>query len=367
MIIAMAYSLSVSNRFLLFNYIEEYERMKVRKSLITVVMTVALLLGTVFAGGPAQAAYAEPSAGGSEELSAKTAVTDPADFTYYYSKKYKGIYITEYIGSSTAVRVPVQIGGKDVVRVDLHNNEQPIKYLSLENSKVKYLDCMNNKITTLDLSGCKSLTTLDCKFNNLQSLNVTDCKKLKILECSCNQLKKLNLSGSQNLISLRCGSNKLTSLDVTKCKKLKELDFSSNKITKINLSKCKKIVTLDCYGTGLKSLNVSALTALKELQCSYNKLTSLNVKKNANLVLLRFDHNKIKKIDVSKCKKIYVIWAHHNPGFSGIDVSKCPKLDLLELDKKISKSKLNARLKKYDPYWSDAYDCWIYQGSGNWD
>ncbi len=54
--------------------------------------------------------------------------------------------------------------------------------------KIKYLDCKGNNLTSLDVSGCTALTELDCCDNNLTSLDVSKNTALTWLDCEDNKL-----------------------------------------------------------------------------------------------------------------------------------------------------------------------------------
>ena len=62
---------------------------------------------------------------------------------------------------------------------------QGIEYFT----ELEYLDCRFNQLTSLDVSGCTALTILFCNNNQLTSLNVSDCTNLQYVECSGNQIK----------------------------------------------------------------------------------------------------------------------------------------------------------------------------------
>ncbi len=54
--------------------------------------------------------------------------------------------------------------------------------------KIKYLDCRSNNLTSLDVSGCTALTELYCSDNNLTSLDISGCTALTELYCLGNNL-----------------------------------------------------------------------------------------------------------------------------------------------------------------------------------
>ncbi|MDH6306951.1 Leucine-rich repeat (LRR) protein [Parabacteroides sp. PF5-5] len=83
---------------------------------------------------------------------------------------------------------------------------------------------------SLDLSGCDSLTVLNCFGNALSSLDVSGCSQLTVLDCSSNALSSLDVSGCSQLTGLSCSGNALSSLDVSGCSQLAELNCYWNYI-----------------------------------------------------------------------------------------------------------------------------------------
>ena len=126
------------------------------------------------------------------------------------------------------------------------------------------------------LDGITDLTGIEA-FVSLTSLN-----------CSWNQLSSLNLSACTALTSLNCRNNYLTSLDVSANTALTGLDCSYNQLTSLDLSNNTALIVLYCYINQLTSLDVSACTALTGLRCDLNQLTSLNVKNGNNIDMVQF-------------------------------------------------------------------------------
>ena len=94
------------------------------------------------------------------------------------------------------------------------------------------LSCKQNRLNELDLKYNVNLTELDCSYNHLTTLDVSNNAKLRILECAGNGMKKLNLGDSQ-LEGLFCSDNNLTELDVSKNKYLQRLNCKNNKLRRL--------------------------------------------------------------------------------------------------------------------------------------
>ena len=174
-----------------------------------------------------------------------------------------------------------------------------LQELNLANNKFTSLNItgmMNLK--TLDVSGCSSLTTLNCYNNALTSLDVTDCSSLSNLYCQNNKLTTLgalprflrdvNLANN-NFTSLTI-TNKpvLKQLNVSNCKSLTLLDCNSNALTSLDVSGCTSMTRLSCFFNEFTSLPTLP-NSLQDLYCGHNNFTSLTVTGKTNLKLLNVD------------------------------------------------------------------------------
>ena len=142
---------------------------------------------------------------------------------------------------------------------------------------LKELQCKNNQLTSLNLSGLSNLDRLSCGSNQLTSLNFSGLTSLTNLVCYANQLTSLNFDGLTGLEYLDCGANPLTSLDVSQLTSLKALYCYSNQLTSLDVSQLTSLTTLKCYTNQLTTLDVSQLTNLTELECYNNQLSALDI------------------------------------------------------------------------------------------
>lgn len=239
-----------------------------------------------------------------------------------------------------------------------HNS---LKTLNISNNSITILNCYSNALTTLNLSGCSSLTSLDCRNNQLtalsnlpttlqslycsnnklsgtfelrwyralKTLDISNNKNLTKIDCDLNALTSLNASGCTALTSLSCYSNDLTSLNVTGCSAMTKLDCSSNDLTSLNVSSCTALTTLDCYFNDLTSLNVSGCSALTYLSCSNNEFTSLGNLPNA-LRSLYCSGNNLTTIDISNLVNLEYLYCYANR-LTSIEVANKTKLKELNV------------------------------------
>ena len=119
------------------------------------------------------------------------------------------------------------------------------------------IDCQDISIS--DLTGIEAftaITELNCRENNISSLNVSNNNALTVLICDENNMSSLNLSNNAALTMLNCDENNLTSLDVSNCTDLMILNCYDNQITSLNLSNNAALTSLHCYNNQLLCLNV---------------------------------------------------------------------------------------------------------------
>lgn len=230
------------------------------------------------------------------------------DYTIQNGDYGYGAYVTGYSGKSKAVVVPAQLGGADVVSIDLES-------LAL---------------TSLDVRADTALTYLGCDYNSLTSLDVSKNTALTQLWCIDNSLASLDVSKNTALTDFWLDGNLLISLDVSKNTALEVLECENNLLTSLDISKNTALTGLYCGGNLLASLDVSKNTALAEIQCGNNELTSLDVSANTELATLYCSDNYI--TDTSALTAWLGISGHEgqvapqNPkiGISSIAVSSIP-------------------------------------------
>lgn len=148
------------------------------------------------------------------------------------------------------------------------------------------LDCKKNNLTSLDVSNLTKLTALTCNDNQLASLDVSSLTKLSILYCQYNQLTTLDVSQNTALWNLNCSNNQLSELDVANNPKLQTLSCADNRLEALDIEKNTSLSTLYCNNNQLAELSVSKNTMLTKLYCYANRMSELDVKKNLKLKAL---------------------------------------------------------------------------------
>ena len=199
-----------------------------------------------------------------------------------------------------------------------------------ELTNVTEMDIRNKSIG--DLTGIEhftALTKLDCRWNQLTSLDVSQNTALQVLNCHNNQLTSLVLGGNTALTKLLCQNNQLTSLDVSKNTALEELDCGDNQLTSLDVSANTALKQLYCMNNPLTALDVSANTALTDLNCINTQRASLDVSKNTSLTSLLCGDNLLTSLDVSANTALTSLLCAKNQ-LASLDVSKNTALEDLD-------------------------------------
>ena len=187
-------------------------------------------------------------------------------------------------------------------------------------NKDKYLQKMFyiEGTVTKSLKGIEyftALKSLNCRMNQLTSLDVSKNTALTWLNCGGNNLTTLDLSKNTALTELNCGGNNLTSLDLSNNTALTWLDCTGNNLTSLDLSKNTALTALYCYKNKLTTLDLSKNTALTALYCSKNKLTTLDLSKNTALTELSCENNPLATLYLKKGKDIRYITYNRSDNF----------------------------------------------------
>ncbi|MCK5401046.1 MAG: T9SS type A sorting domain-containing protein [Flavobacteriaceae bacterium] len=175
--------------------------------------------------------------------------------------------------------------------IDLGYDDVLDDYVLTSNiSGVILLDLGSKNIS--DLTGIEdflSLEELDCRSNQLTSLDVSQNTALTALDCRSNQLTNLDVSQNTALSILSCLYNQITSLDVTQNTALISLYFNNNQLTSLDVSQNTILIKLGCRSNQLSSLDISKNTVLTDLYCDNNQLTSLDAKNGNNSLITTFN------------------------------------------------------------------------------
>lgn len=190
------------------------------------------------------------------------------------------------------------------------------------------LNCSYNSLTTLDISKNVALTSLSCNSNQISTLDISYNTALKSLNCSKNNLESLDLSNNNNLTSLDCSENKIETLDLTYNTKLTSVRCYKNNMSSLNVSKCENLKTLHCYNNQLTSLDLTDLNKITNIRCDENKLSELIISSEV-VKELWCNKNQLTDLNVSKMTVLEDLRCSDNPNIESLEVNS-PKLKTLD-------------------------------------
>ena len=162
--------------------------------------------------------------------------------------------------------------GSDTVMITMTLNKFGNVKISLKGSGMATVDWGNGKTTQRFSSGVTVFTHY--YFNKSNRTITIYGQDITYLNCKGNQITSLDVSGNPALKSLQCSKNRLTDLDVSKNTALTLLSCSKNQLTNLDVSRNNVLTNLVCDGNQLNTLCVSKNTALMFLNCRNNQLSA---------------------------------------------------------------------------------------------
>jgi len=134
-----------------------------------------------------------------------------------------------------------------------------------------------------------TVTELIIMFQNISDVTgIEDFTALSTLDCQWNQLNTLDLSQNNALTYLNCVGNQLTSLSFTQNTALNFLWCSSNQLINLDVTQNSALEILYCGSNQINNLNLSHNTLLSSFSCWNNDLNCLNLKNGNNTILNDF-------------------------------------------------------------------------------
>ena len=145
---------------------------------------------------------------------------------------------------------------------------------------LKKLNLFNEVTMSLDLRSCTQLEVLSCRNSDFDFINLSGLKSLKSVDCSTmtNDLTKIDLSGCTGLEYLDCSSDYyLKALDLCDCKNIKELICDFSGITTIDLKECPNLEIFSCNNCKFKNLDFSTVNSIREIYCNDNEMLTIDL------------------------------------------------------------------------------------------
>ena len=249
-------------------------------------------------------------------------------------------YVLKIVGSSVlteekAQQIEVLDVSKDNIKKVLGDRAPITSLLGIRYLRyVKDLNCSGQELKkTLNLEQNSRVEKLNCRANQLTGLWFHTGSSLRYLDCSVNQFTALNLSKNPELTELYCNGNQITALDLSANKKLQKINANCNNLTALDTRNLPELTYLDLQANfDLRSIDVSKKPKLEILNVAQGKLTSLNVKSNRKLVELKVFCNQLTALDVRSNYMLKKLSCFENQ-LTALDLSSNVSLEYLTVQK----------------------------------
>ncbi len=154
---------------------------------------------------------------------------------------------------------------------------------------------------------------------------------------NCNSMGIKSLKGIEafeNITGLRCANNSLEELVLSHNVVLEAISCYNNELVRIDITKCKRLNIIFCDKNKLRSLDVSGNIELQCLQCYDNKLERIDISKNIHLEYLYCQNNLLKTLDITNTKGLKYLNCNDNQ-IKILDVSKLKELSLFYCERNL--------------------------------
>jgi hypothetical protein len=177
----------------------------------------------------------------------------------------------------------------NIETLDCRGNNLTTLNLS-QNTQLIAFSASYNNLTDINLNNIQSLQSIDINNNQLDSLDCSSHPQLYYLMCYTNNLTFLNIENNTNLAYLSCGENQLSgNLDISHLFDLEFFACIQNQLTSINVGFHGVMTSFNCRDNNIEELDFSSCFALQQLYVDSNNLNYLNLRNNSNDILNLFE------------------------------------------------------------------------------
>jgi hypothetical protein len=161
------------------------------------------------------------------------------------------------------------------------------------------LQCYDSPIGELDCTGCVNLDTIlayNCSLTGANAVDITDCALLTYLEIYVNDLSTsgLDLSGCVSLTFLDCNSALLPALDISFCPLLVTCIVSGNSMGAVTVNNPSMTdLILDNQAVGIGNLDLSTCGSITNLRAQSAGITAIDIGPSVNYVQVDLSNNAI--------------------------------------------------------------------------
>lgn len=163
----------------------------------------------------------------------------------------------------------------------------------------------------VNIADMKSLTYTMVNASNIQKLSVQNDKVLNHLEVQGGTYDDISIQDLSKLKTLSVDGVATKTFSLGKCNGLQRLFLKNFLLNKFDFSAYKKLKYVEATKLGLKKVTLNN-PALKDLNISSNKLKTINLSKCKKLQTLNVKNNQLKTIDLLKCKAMKKLAAQKN-------------------------------------------------------
>lgn len=186
-------------------------------------------------------------------------------------------------------------------------------------------------ITGIELfRNLRKLKVTNCKFNG--TLDVSVCTKLEFLDASVSYIDELILPEAPIITELNLSSNMFTSLDLSSCRYLKKLDCKYNsRLKSLTLNKECGLEELNCYSTSINDIDLSDYPHMRCLVTNSYGMNSLNLGSSTEYEVLDLSlPDDMTTLDVSKMPSLrrLSVWYCN---LESVNIQHCPLMDFINI------------------------------------
>lgn len=194
-----------------------------------------------------------------------------------------------------------------------------------------YSDDRIESITGIELfRNLRKLNVTNCKFNG--TLDVSACTKLGFLDASVTYIDELILPEAPKITELNLSSNRFTSLDLSSCKYLKKLDCKYNsRLKSLTLNKECGLEELNCFSTGINDIDLSDYPHMRCLVTNSYGMNSLNLGSSTEYEVLDLSlSDDMTTLDVSNMASLrsLSVWYCN---LENVNIQHCPLMDFINI------------------------------------
>ena len=220
-------------------------------------------------------------------------------------------------------------GCPNLKEINFNNNSGLVDLNFNLSPKIKYVQCKNNELTSLDITSNRYFHWLLCNNNDLYSLKLPKpVSEISHLECSNNiHLSGIDVGSLDKLTFLRIDSTSITSIDLSTSTNIGDIYAQGSRLSTLDVSGrpyLGKVYVHDMHD--LVSINLSNNPRFKILDASRSpSLTSAIITGNDILYNVFLSETALSSIDFTGTTAITTLRTYKMPNLTNLDLSPFAK------------------------------------------